>query len=637
MSLVERGDITELVQTGQFEEGLELEAKAASGSIPRNAWETISAFANTVGGALVLGLEEEPDEWIPLGVGQSARMIQDLHSAIRDPQKISYPVCGHDDIWTETIGAKDLIVIRVRPAARRNKPVFINGNRASAFVRRDQNDARCTVSELERFRREATTESYDAQVLPEFSLNDLDLESVRRYREMAEKARPQLGHHRLDDKEFLQASRAWGRKRIEGTEGPTVAGLLMFGKDSAITEIRSNHVIDYQRIPRTPTPGMRWSDRLWWTGNLFNAWEAIYPRLTKSLPIPFRLRGPQRTDEPSGQDSIREVLVNLLVHTDYKEIGNAVIEDRDDGYLFLNPGDSWVIVEDLGIETHPERRNPCLATLFQNVGLAEQAGSGFITMRADWLGLGYRAPVAHSDPDKYRFSLFLPLSSMIPLGERAWLDSIGEDWSAAEELALLFAHHEGSVDNATLRAASGQHLFDASQTLRSLRDREYLVIHGSGRSASYVLGPKAIASSSDHSDVSSDHWKANSDHSDVSSDHWAPDSDHLSDEEKGALDDQIRGITKPIALRERASSAEMIRTILRICSIRSLSSEEITEFLNRTPITIRRYTTALLTEGKLVPLFEQLNHPRQQYRTHPDYTESYLQSQIQLPTESDER
>ncbi len=55
---LEPGDIAELIESGVFEESVELEAKRSGGNVPQNAWESISAFANGSGGVLVLGLEE---------------------------------------------------------------------------------------------------------------------------------------------------------------------------------------------------------------------------------------------------------------------------------------------------------------------------------------------------------------------------------------------------------------------------------------------------------------------------------------------------------------------------------------------------------------------------------------------------
>jgi hypothetical protein len=280
-------------------------------------------------------------------------------------------------------------------------------------------------------------------------------------------------------------------------------------------------------------------------------------------------------------------------------MGDAVILDRDGGYVFLNPGDSWVSVEDLGVASRPERRNPCLATLFQNVGLAEQASSGFITIREEWHALGFRPPVVVSDPSRYRFELTLSLAGLIPAEDRSWLDSFEEIWTEPEELALLFARHDGAVDNATLRAASGQHLFDASQTLRSLRDRDLLILHGSGRNAIYVLGPAAIRST---------------DHLPESTDHLPESTDHLPEADQTQIALEIRRIAEPISSTGKASSQDVKLAIVGLCALTPMSTEELTRALDRRIGTVRRYVRNLVVVGELEPIHPQPQHPDQRYR-----------------------
>lgn len=205
---LEPGDITDLIHSGLFEESVELEAKRSSGSVPQNAWESISAFANGAGGYLVLGIEETDDAWRATGVSNPNRMIQDIHNLMRDHSKISCEVVRNGDIWKKSIEGAQIVVVRVAPASRRNKPVFIKGDRNLAYVRRNEGDARCTNEELDRMRREGTPESSDVRVLPYLTLDDFDLDAVERYRLLSLES---LANHMLDSAQYLQSVEAGPR------------------------------------------------------------------------------------------------------------------------------------------------------------------------------------------------------------------------------------------------------------------------------------------------------------------------------------------------------------------------------------------------------------------------------------------
>ena len=54
--------LNELMNELQYGESIEVECKKASNSLPKSVWETYSSFANTNGGTIYLGVEEQKDK-----------------------------------------------------------------------------------------------------------------------------------------------------------------------------------------------------------------------------------------------------------------------------------------------------------------------------------------------------------------------------------------------------------------------------------------------------------------------------------------------------------------------------------------------------------------------------------------------
>ena len=69
----------------QYRENNRIEAKKALGGLPRSIWETYSAFANTLGGIILLGVEEHPDKSLnPVNLPDPERLVKEFWDTVNN-------------------------------------------------------------------------------------------------------------------------------------------------------------------------------------------------------------------------------------------------------------------------------------------------------------------------------------------------------------------------------------------------------------------------------------------------------------------------------------------------------------------------------------------------------------------------
>ena len=267
-------------------------------------------------------------------------------------------------------------------------------------------------------------ESADSRILPFFSEKDLDADSINQYRNRFSARKPNHPWLRIDVREFLERLGGWKKDRQSGQEGITVAGLLMFGTDSALrsSENGLKYYVDY-RERRSDRIADRWDDRLipdgTWTPNLFQFFQKVYPKLVEGLKLPFAYL-PIPTEDGNSFDLIRqgfspaheavqEALVNALIHTDYYGQGGIVIERFRDRLELNNPGTLLISREQWRSGGYSECRNPLLQLMFQFLGAGDRAGSGIDKIRQGWASQKWRLPDVQVTQRPDRVRLLLPV------------------------------------------------------------------------------------------------------------------------------------------------------------------------------------------------------------------------------------
>ena len=485
-------------------ESLEIEFKAAAGGLPKSLWETVSSFANTAGGWILLGVSEAGNDLTVHGVKNAPALVQDIANILRNKEKISREACGPKDVTIETVGDVQLIVMRVRAASSREKPVYLNKNPyEGTYVRRNEGDYHCSKQEVDRMIRDAATESADSTILAGYTMSHIDDASFVAYRQRFQTLNPGNPKVDYDGARFMASIGGYRKDPETGKEGLTRAAILMFGTEEALHALRPRHLIDFRLLGIHAESDKRWEDRLVCEGNLFSAFQKIYPRLTEPLKTPFQLEGPYRMTQTAAHEALREALVNMLAHADYAESAALLVTASPVEFMFRNPGSSRIPEEDLLTGDRSDPRNPVLLKMFRYISLAEEAGTGVPKILRIWREAGLLLPAVTSDTERYEFSLTLKLVHLLSKQDREWLSlcakfvpSTSEQLGLPnampaltpnEQVALIQARNTGSITNATIQALTGSHKADVTRLLVGLKERGLLDRESSGRWASYKL------------------------------------------------------------------------------------------------------------------------------------------------------
>lgn len=392
----------EILHLVSYSENAEVEFKSAKDGLPESFWETFSAFANTNGGVIVLGVKEKEGEFIPDGLTDEQIKLykKRFWDCAHNKEKVSATMLTERDVTETEMNDGKVLVFRVPRASYDLRPVYLKRNPfGNTYKRNHEGDYHCTDAEVRQMFSDAhhTTLPFDNQILPNYTIEDIDLASLKGYRQRFALKKENHPWNELDDFAFMGKLGVYRVDRETGEEGFTRAGILMFGKTESITDqvCAPWYFVDYQE-KMSADPQQRWTDRLYpdgtWEANLYQYFFRVYNKLTQTVPVPFQLNGVTRQEETVAHVAIREALVNTLVHCNYSMQGNIVVIRTKEQIIFRNPGCMLISVEDFYEGNQSLCRNPILQKFFIQLGIGEKAGSGADFIVKGWLDNKWELP-----------------------------------------------------------------------------------------------------------------------------------------------------------------------------------------------------------------------------------------------------
>ena len=400
-------------------ERVSLECKRAKAEVPKSVWETYSAFANTMGGLILLGVEEHRDEkdaakrFELVGVDDPQKIVADFWNTING-EKVNANILSDKNVEVVNMDGRRVVCIDVPMADWREKPIYLNDNVYKGTYRRNhEGDYHCTEEQVKAMIRDSNSDGNDGILIEYYGMNDIDQDSLHQYRTEFRIENSAHVWNKVDDKTFLRNLGGYIEDRKTGKEGLTLAGLMMFGKGLAIRDRFANFRMDY--LDMTHLIGNeRYHDRLTydglWENNLYQFFHIVTPKVSFDIPRPFKMNGMKRIDDTPQHEAVREAFTNAIIHSDLlMDAGILRVEKHDDKICFRNPGLLKLPIETIYRGGNSKARNPKIQNMLRMIGFGENVGSGFPKIIAAWKATDWGEPQLLNKFDLDEVELILPV------------------------------------------------------------------------------------------------------------------------------------------------------------------------------------------------------------------------------------
>ena len=354
--------------------------------------KAIAAMANTKGGLVLIGVE---DDGTVSGTGdrkQTDTLMMQVSQLCQD--RIEPPlICTTQK---REYQGQTLLQVEV-PGFSPSRP-----HRAGrVYYVRDGNRSReAKREELVRM-LQSTNAYFDEQEMTGATVDDLDAEAVRAFFANA-------SPRQVPDQNIVPHLTAL--KCLERTGTPTVAGILMFGKEP--TRWLLDARISAVRVQGT-TVSSKFLDRQEMEGRLLDQIEQASAFIQRNIAAPSHVEGLLRVADGLPMEVIREAVLNAVTHRDYKPASQIRINIFDDRIELTNPGDllNHLTLENIRQGGISQKRNPILASLLAKAQRRENLGFGVPDMVRVLAEKGFREPTIEMVAGHFKLVLWTTRAS----------------------------------------------------------------------------------------------------------------------------------------------------------------------------------------------------------------------------------
>ncbi|WP_080802501.1 ATP-binding protein [Arabiibacter massiliensis] len=395
------------------------EVKGAVGGLPKDAVETLSAFANGSGGVLILGVSEE--EGFHPAQGFDAKRIQDALANLCNEKLVP---ALRPDIEIVSCDGAPVVMAVVEELPPFDKPCYVKarGLYDGSFIRTGDGDRKLTHYEINRLLEERRQPRHDILVVEEAEASDLDTELASKLLARERALHPAV-FGKFDDEDALVGLRALAPDG-QGALRPTVAGLMALGTFPQKYFPRLN--VSFAFYPGTKKAevsesGQRFLDASEIIGPIPVMVAEAVAAVQRNMRTGAVIEGAFRRDVPDYPlEAVREAVANALMHRDYSpeawgtQIQVNMFADRLEVF---NPGGLYgaVTVETLGTLGVSSSRNEFLSRLLASTPyprplgeaqyVVENKGTGYLEIERKLAANGMEPPDPEDRPGYFTLTM----------------------------------------------------------------------------------------------------------------------------------------------------------------------------------------------------------------------------------------
>lgn len=439
--------------------------------------EALAALANTQGGELWLGVE---DDGTPSGLHEAHQGLQGLPGMVA--ARTSPPLA----VEVRAVDIGGVTVARISVQKSRTDVATTAGMYLRRRIKHDGTPECVPLLPHERSSRASHFGLADASAQPVAgaTLADFDPLERERLRQSVQRYGGDRVLLELSD-EDMDGALGFTTRNEAGERVPTLAGLLIIGRETALREKVPTHEFAFQVLSREAV-GFNEFHRF----PLLKAMEWLETNFRPYNPEDEMLIDMFRVPIPKvDMGAFREALANALIHRDYHNLRAVYVRLNDDELTISNPGGlvEGVTLQNL-LTTEPRPRNPALADAMKRIGIVERSGRGVDKIYRGLLRFGRPEPdYRRSDEHQVVVQLATLPADKVFLQLVVTQEKDGQEMPVNSLIALATLYEHKRMDSDSLAEKIQRDHQTAHTVLERLVEAGLVEAHGNTRNRSYTL------------------------------------------------------------------------------------------------------------------------------------------------------